>query len=350
MSFPSSNRANRLSSPNAVSRPVVAAWLEELDYDPLPFLLNSNYPPVIYFTRRDLLRRKTGPVQDLWRDVEAKRILASQKPDGYWEYPGGGDSRIRSLEDYNQLETYRQLGFLVEKFGLNRTHPSLRRAAEFLFAHQTTEGDFRGIYGRQYTPNYSAGMMELLVKAGYGSDRRIQRGFRWLLSMRQLDGGWAIPLRTAPHSAPKWTTQVMRSDLIRPDFSRPSSHLVTGVVLRAFAAHDRYRRSEEARAAGRLLARRFFKGDTYIDRKAPEFWGKISFPFWFTDVVSALDSLSQLGFQLADEGIGDALDWLRKRQADDGSFRVTLLRTRDRNLSRWVSLAICRIFKRFYLG
>jgi hypothetical protein len=241
------------------------------------------------------------------------------------------------------------LGLLVEKFGFLRTHPGLGRAAEFLFAHQTAEGDFRGIYGNQFTPNYTAGMMELLVKAGYSRNPRIEGGFQWLLSMRQSDGGWAIPLRTAPGSAPKWT-QVMRSELIQANRSRPSSHLVTGVVLRAFAAHDRYRRSEEARAAGRLLSRRFFRSDAYIDRKAPEFWEKVSFPFWFTDVVSALDSLSLLGFQVTNEGICGALDWLRERQADDGSFRLKLLRDRDRNLSRWISLAICRVFKRFYSG
>jgi hypothetical protein len=323
-------------------------WLRELDHDPLPFLLNSDCAPLLYFTRRDLLREKTGPVQGLWTDVEARRILARQRPDGHWEYPGGGNSRIRAPEDYNQLETYRQLGFLVEKFGFHRRHPGLRRAAEFLFAHQTAEGDFRGIYGRQYTPNYSAGMMELLVKAGYRGDPRVERGYRWLLSMRQEDGGWAIPLRTTPQSAPKWTTQVMRSELIHPDLSRPSSHLVTGVVLRAFAAHDKYRRCEEAHAAGRLLSRRFFKSDAYIDRRAPEFWERVSFPFWFTDVVSALDSLSLLGFRATDEGVNSALGWLRGRQSDDGSFKLKLLRDRDRNLSHWVGLAICRIFRRFY--
>lgn len=322
-------------------------WLRDLNHDPLPFLLNSDRVPLLYFTRRDLLREKTGPVQGLWTDIEARRILARQRPDGSWEYPGGGNRRIRAPEDYNQLETYRQLGLLVEKFGVNRKQPGLRRAAEFLFAHQTAEGDFRGIYGRQYTPNYSAGIMELLVKAGYGSDPRIERGFRWLLSMRQEDGGWAIPLRTAPRSAHKWT-QVMLSALIHPDLARPSSHLVTGVVLRAFAAHDRYRRSEEAHAAGRLLSRRFFTSDAYIDRKAPEFWEKVSFPFWFTDVVSALDSLSLLGFRATDEGISGALDWLRSRQSIDGSFRLKLLRDRDRNLSHWVALAVCRIFRRFY--
>jgi hypothetical protein len=236
----------------------------------------------------------------------------------------------------------------VEEFGFDRTHPGLRKAAQFLFAHQTEEGDFRGIYGRQYSPNYSSGIMELLVKAGYGGGRRIERGFRWLLSVRQADGGWAIPFRTVTSMSHKSWTEVLHSGPIHPDVSRPFSHLVTGVVLRAFAAHDKYNKSAEARAAGELISQRFFKADLYIDRKAPEFWKRVSFPFWFTDVVSVLDSLSLLGFRREDPGIKNALGWLTEQQAKDGSFRLKLLRDRDRNLTYWVCLAICRVFKRFY--
>lgn len=285
-------------------------------------------------------------MQTLWTNIEAQRILAKQQPNGSWKYPGGGIRRIRSSEDYDQLETYRQIGILVEKFGFNRTHPSIQRTAEFLFSHQTDEGDFRGIYGPQYSPNYSAGIMELLIKAGYGNDRRITKGFRWLLSVRQDDGGWAVPFRTASRASAPWT-QAMHSRRVDPDKSKPSSHLITGVVLRAFAAHERYRTSKDARAAGQLLSGRLFKSDTYVDRRAPEFWESVSFPFWFTDVVSALDSLSLLGFS-PDNRVAEALEWLRTRQAEDGSFRVKLLRTRDKHLSQWVTLAICRVFRRFY--
>jgi hypothetical protein len=42
---------------------------------------------------------------------------------------------------------------------------------------------------------------------------------------------------------------------------------VTGVVLRAFAAHEKYGHSEAARAAGELLASRFFEKDAYPDRQ-----------------------------------------------------------------------------------
>jgi hypothetical protein len=70
---------------------------------------------------------------------------------------------------------------------MTRAHPAVQRAAECLFSFQTDEGDFRGIYGTQYTPHYTAGIMELLIKAGYANDERIARGFAWLLSMRQRD-------------------------------------------------------------------------------------------------------------------------------------------------------------------
>jgi len=66
------------------------------------------------------------------------------------------------------------------------------------------------------------------------------------------------------------------------------------------------------------------------------------------DVVSALDSLSLLGFREKDERVNSALDWLRDRQSDDGSFRLKLLRDSDRSLDDWICLAICRMFRRFY--
>jgi len=142
--------------------------------------------------------------------------------------------------------------------------------------------------------------------------------------------------------------QAMRKrEPIQPDKSKPFSHLVTGIVLRALAAHPRYRNTKEARRAGELLKSRFLKPDTYPDRKAPTFWTKFTYPFWFTDLLSSLDSLSLLGFTSEDPHVREALRWLTDRQQEDGLWRVKLLKSgRDKNLKLWVSLAICRVFKR----
>ncbi len=326
----------------------MTTWLAELRKDPIPFLRRSDNPSIRYFVRRDLLGEEAGPITDLWDTRGSRRIVDRQEPDGRWRYPEGGSKRIRSPEDYDQLETYRQLGVLVEKLGFNREHPAIRKAAAWLFAHQTREGDFRGIYGRQRTPNYSAAVMELLTEAGYDDDPRIERGFRWLLSVRQDDGGWALAFRTARETAKATLSEVLSAEPVEGDRSKPSSHLITGMVLRAFAAHPKQRTSQVAAAAGRLLLDRFFKSDYYVDRRAADFWWGVSFPFWFTDIVSAMDSLSKLGFDKEEPMVKEALRRLKNRQQADGSFDVKLLRTGDHELAYWVCLVICRVFRRLY--
>ncbi len=77
----------------------------------------------------------------LWESPVVLRAAARQRPDGGWRYPGGNPS-IRSPADYDQLETYRQLGTLVCKFGLDRRHPAIAGAAEFLASFQAGAGDY----------------------------------------------------------------------------------------------------------------------------------------------------------------------------------------------------------------
>ena len=321
-------------------------WREELRVDPIPVLISSNNRAIEYFAKRDLLNEKVEPIETLWELPEVKKILNKPQEDGSWKYPGGGKEHLRSQEDYNQIETYRNLGILIEKYGLENRHPAIERAAEFLFSKQTEKGDFRGIYGNQYSPNYSAAIMELLIKAGHNGDPKIEKAFEWLLSIRQNDGGWAIPLRTV---GAKYA-DTLNAETIKSNLTKPFSYLVTGVVLRAFAASKKYSKSPEAVTAGKLLASRFFKKDFYPDRNTPQYWERVSFPFWFTDIVSALDSLSLLGFTRDNPDIDSALRWLKNRQNDDGLFELKLLKDKDENLKFWICLAICRLFKRFYGG
>ena len=173
----------------------------------------------------------------------------------------------------------------------------------------------------------------------------MKKAFKWLLSIRQNDGGWAIPLRTA---AIKLNTGIFKMATLKPNTLKPFSHLATGVVLRAFASHEKYRHSEAARAAGELLTSRFFEKDAYPDRQSVDFWLKFSYPFWFTDLLASLDSLSLMGFTVNNPQIAKALEWFTVRQRENGAWKLTLLRTKDKDLSLWLSLAIYRVFKRFY--
>ena len=128
----------------------------------------------------------------------------------------------------------------------------------------------------------------------------------------------------------------MATDTVQPDQSKPFSHLVTGVVLRAFAAHETYRRSAEAKAAGKLLDSRFFRRDLYPDRGTPEYWTRFTYPFWFTDLLSSLDSLSFLGFNLCDSQVKAAVQWFAEEQQKNGLWYLSLLKNgKKKDLNTW---------------
>ncbi|MEN6329874.1 MAG: hypothetical protein ABFC91_06240 [Methanobacteriaceae archaeon] len=322
----------------------MTSGIDELESNTIETLLLCGNPSIEYFTRQELLEEDVGPVDTLWDLDSVQKIFKRQQEEGFWRYPGK-TRETHPNQDYNQLETFRMFGELVEKYGLTRDHPQIKRAALYFFNCQTEEGDFRGIYGNQYATTYSPAIMELLIKAGYVSDPRIEKGFSWLLSQRQDDGGWAIPIRTR---GKRYRDFFNLPDILQTDPSRPFSHLVTGMVLRAFAAHPKYRKAKEARKAGNLLVSRFFKPDQYPDRGDKKYWESVSFPFWFTNILTALDSLSLLGFSRKDQAVKEGLDFLCQKQTSDGLFDLKLLKTRDKDLKYWICLAVCRVFKRFY--
>ena len=321
----------------------MADWKSHLKYDPIPLLGSASDDALRLQVSCDLLGKKSDTVTHLWEMKQAKRILRKQQEDGSWRYPNPKED-IRSIGGYNQVETFRNLGFLIEKYLMNKTHPAIEKAAEFYFRCQTDEGDFRGVYWDQYTPTYSAAFMEQLIKMGYHKDERIRLGLEWLLSIRQEDGGWVIPFRTANLRI----KEVMnRSEPVEHNTSTRFSHMVTGMVLRAFAAHPEYRKRPEVMKAGELLVSSIFKADAYTDRKAPEFWTRFSFPFWFTDLLSALDTLSKLGFSASQPQIREGVDWFIEKQKKHGLWDLRLVRgASDKNQNLWVNLVICRTLKR----
>ena len=93
-------------------------WSDQLNYNPVPALLDSGNEAITVFTKRDILDN-TVTIENLWQLPECRRILRKQRPDDPWLYPGGNKD-IRSQENYNQLETYRNLGILVEQYEMKK--------------------------------------------------------------------------------------------------------------------------------------------------------------------------------------------------------------------------------------
>jgi hypothetical protein len=325
-------------------------WQRQLRFDPIPALLSSGDEALQYFVRRDLLEEGVGPICRLWQLPEAQKILKQQQPDGSWDRPVA--KKKHKDINYNLIETWKQFRFLIEKYEFSREDPSSRRAAEFLFSCQTDDGDIRGFIANQYATYYTGVIMSLLIKAGYEEDPRIEKGFQWLLSMRQDDMGWSVPIIT--HNFDRETTYRLTSQYaepVEPDRSRPFSHNWTGMILRAFAVHSKYRKSGAARIAAKLLKSRFFQPDCYTSYQAASYWLRFQYPFWWNNLVAALDSISLID-PSRDEQMEAALDWLVDHQEKDGLWKATYVSGKEVNNARtretrlWVSLAICRVLRR----
>jgi len=317
---------------------------QKLNQITIPSLIEFGDLALIFFTRRDLVGEDSGDIEQLWELPDVIKILKKQSSDGSWPYPKRGQA-AHPTENYHILQTFRTLGYLIEMYGFNKSHPAVSQAAEFLLAHQSEEGDIRGIFGSQYAPHYTAGILELLVKAGYRTDSRIHKAFKWFENMRQVDGGWAWPLRTAKV---KYQDAIDMEKPVQSDLNKPFSHALTGFVIRAYAAHPGYRTTPVAQNAGELLKGRFFLPDKYSDRKGSEYWFKYQYPFWWANLLTVLDSLSRIGFSAVDMDIQRGLDWFCENQLENGFWYTGYGKKDGVDLNQaWVALAVGRVFCRF---
>jgi hypothetical protein len=301
-------------------------------------LLNTGNNAVIAFTKRDLLEEDVD-LERLWTLPRVKKLLKKQQVNGSWIYPNR-KAVLRSPTNYNQYETYKTLAELVELYGLNKKHNAIMMSADYLFSFQTKEGEFRGMYGNQYSPNYSASITEFLIKAGYHGTK-IKESLNWLLKMRQDDGGWAIPLRTKNEKL-----EALKDDeTIEPDKAKPSSHLITGIVLRPFSLLNEHR--TKVKNAGMLLADRVFTRDKYSDRQGVEYWTKFTYPYHWTDILSTIDTLTLLGIKNHPK-INQIRQWFERHKQENGTYKVDVMAgAKYQDIKYWITLQYLKVLKRF---
>jgi len=329
----------------------LAEWMENLRANPVPMLISAEDEALEYFVKRDLLCEEVPRIEYAWALLDVQKLKRNQKPNGSWS---SGMNPLYKNHPIDLPETFKRFRLLVRQYGSTRYDQSTAKAAEYLFSCQSDEGDFRGFIGNQYATYYTGEVTALLTLGGYEDDTRIERAFKWLLSMRQNDGGWAIPMLT--HELDRKTSYRIVTEFVEPlktIRSRHFSHFCTDMVLRAFAVHTKYRRSPIAQRVGNMLKTRFFKSDSYSSYQDPKYWTR--FEFWWPNLLTTLDSLSLLGFSPNDTDIRFGLDWFVKNQQSDGLWKVDYGDAKPHmdnklslNRSLWLTLNICRVFKRFY--
>ena len=301
-------------------------------------LLDTRNMAIIAFTKKELLGEEVN-IEQLWTLQQVKKILKKQQPNGSWIYPNK-KAILQSPTNYNQYQTYKTLAELVEFYGLNKKHKAIRKAAKYLFSFQTKNGEFRGMYGNQYSPNYSASITEFLIKAGYNGIR-IQKSLNWLLKMRQDNGGWAIPFRTRNEKL----EALNKKKTIKPDKTKPFSHLITGIVLRPFSLMTMYRK--KVKDAGMLLANRVFTRDKYPDRNGVEYWTKFTYPYHWTDILSTIDTLTLLGIKNHPK-ITEIKKWFEKHKQENGAYKVSVMAgAKYSEVNHWITLQYLNVLKRY---
>jgi hypothetical protein len=336
-----------------MGRIIEKAWWEQRR-SAIEALLATENEAVIYFTRRDLLEEVTSPVRAVWEITEPQKVLRKQLPDGSWVSP----ERKTAVYPENHprlVATFKAFRTLIERYQFTREFPAVEKAAEYLFTFQTPEGDIRGFIGNQYATYYTGYVLALLVLSGYVTDSRVEKGMKWLLQMRQDDGGWTVPILTHYFNGKtmyRLTSSCAES--VEPDRTKPFSHNCTDMVLRAFAVHPIYRQSKEARLAGKLLKSRFFKPDAYSSYKAASYWTR--FLFWWPNLLTAMESLSLLGFTAHDLEITEGLRWFLTNQQNDGLWKCAYdgknggnKKSQDIIERAWLSLRICKMLDNFLM-
>jgi squalene cyclase len=350
---------NRLTPapPSGAPSRFPSGWRARLGRDPVPILLRESSPALVARVRRDLIDDDEAPGPDeVVTYPEVKAFLRKQEPGGAFP-PKPPEKALGSQKFARAVATIRALERLAD-FGLGQAHPAVSKAAEFLLSSQNADGGI-GDLALGETPeartkavalHFEGWALAALARAGYDEDQRITSGFRFLQASRQADGGWA------------W--RGVRTD----SAARPSSHLVTGMALRAFAASPTRRTSREAKRAAELLATRFLQPDRYPDRKAASYWEQISEPRFYTDVLDALDAVTAVGLGKENSGVRTAEAYLRGRQNPDGlwypgapvrpegggkaataapaSPASPASRDREREAARWLTVRVLVVLRR----
>jgi hypothetical protein len=327
-----------------------SGWRARLGRDPIPILLREGSPALVARVRRALIDDEEAPgPAEIAAYPEVKTFLRKQEKSG--AFPIKAAERTLGSDKFAQaLATLRALERLTE-LGLDISLPAVETAAERLLASQAkdggitdlTLGETREARGKMVALHFHGWALAVLCRAGLDTDPRVEKGFNFLLAGRQADGGWA------------W--RGVRTD----SAARPSSHLITGMALRSFAASASRRTSREARRAAELLATRFLQPDRYPDRKAASYWEQITEPRLYTDVLDALDSATAVGLGKENSGVRTAEAYLRGRQQPDGLWypgapvktdasdkasAVAKETDKEREAARWLTVRVLVVLRR----
>jgi hypothetical protein len=332
------------------------SWKSVLKADPTEWLLEEDNPSVRYLTLVDLLEKPIGDPEVIQAraDIMAKgivpRILAKQGSDGCW------DNRDR-LYVSKYKGTVWQLINLAEHHA-DPQNPGVRDGCEAIlkYSQDFESGGFSMHYavktggGRhsEVIPCLTGNMVWSLIRFGYLSDPRVQRGINWIAKYQRYDDGIKNPPQGWPY------------DRYEMCWGKHSCHMGVVKALKALAEIPLQARSTGVQCAIKEGAEYMFqhhiqKRSHNLSQISKPGWLRFCFPLMYqTDVLEILGILTKLGCK--DERMREAVDVVLAKQdvsgkwklADtfNGRFQVDM-ETKGAP-SKWITLKALTALKRYY--
>jgi hypothetical protein len=332
----------------------MADWIDGLNDNPLPWLLDAANPGVRHLALRQLCNRRADDA-----DVRAAQsaamavgpiaaMLAAQDSGGWWVAPGAG-----YVPKY--ASTVWTVVFL-DQLGADGGDPRIRTACAYLLDHAQT-ASFGAVAAGERRPGPSTAihclngnLLRALIGFGWLDDERVARSIDWQAAA--ITGVGDI--------------RYYRSSMSGPGFrcgandGLPCAWGATKAVL-ALARIPPERRTPPVRRAidagvSFLLSRDPATADYpigYGNTKPNSSWFKIGFPSGYvTDVLQVLEALCEAG-AAGDRRLGPAVRWLLAQQDGRGrwanryaySGKMVVDIDVQGQPSRWVTLRACRVLR-----
>jgi len=331
------------------------AWLDRLNADPRPWLLERATPGVraaalVRLEGRSVSDPEVVAARDMAMRVDPiKSMLEAQNPVGWWVKPGPGYAPKYSGTVWNFM--------FLEQLGADPAHEQVRAAAEYILKTTSTEVGGLGCSGshleRPPPPSsvlhcLNGNLLRALIQFGYYDDPRVRAAVEW--EARAITGEGMTHWYRSTTSGRGFECGV--------NDGRPCAW---GAVkaMRALAAIPPRRRSALVRRSIEigvefLLSRDPGVADYPMPRgnsQPSSLWFKLGFPSGYAaDILQVLEVLAELGHG-RDARLGPALSWLLILQDPQGRWRnqyaynrkTTIDIERQGEPSKWVTLRACAV-------
>lgn len=329
------------------------AWLDRLNDDPRPWLLEESNPAVRAAALVRLMgRAETDPdVVDARTRAMAtdpvRAILGAQDPEGFWVKPGPGYSPKYRSTVWNFI--------FLEQLGADPAHPQIRRAAEYVLTWTATPVGGLGCSGGLTAPSPSSvihclngNLLRALIRFGYLDDPRVKAAVDW--EARAITGEGMVRWYASGTSGPGFGCGV-----------NDGRACAWGAVkaMRGLAAIPPRRRTQLVRRAIEVGVEFLLSRDPSVadypmpvgDTRPSRLWFKLGFPSGYpADVLQVLEVLTELG-RARDPRLRPAVEWVVGRQDARGRWRNQYAYNRKTVVdieqqgrpSKWVTLRACTV-------